>query len=158
MKTNGGFSHYNFAFGSNLTERLMLQRCGGDARLVGRGVLRDHRLEFVDGLATVVAAPGESVPGLVYDVTTEDGLRSLDRCEGVPTLYTRERVDVELEGIGPVSVSTYKMVRRELGAPSGHYLASIVNGARAHGVDAAHVLEAVERAERGERTCVRRAS
>ena len=98
--------HY-FAYGSNLDPQQMALRCPG-ATVVGLGELRDHRLTFPltshdwgGGVASVGVAHGESVWGVVYELTDEH-LAALDRYEQFVgpgdqhNLYDRETTSVQL--------------------------------------------------------------
>jgi hypothetical protein len=91
--------HLYFAYGSNLDVRQMGARCPG-ATLVGTAVLRDHRLVFCGhsrtwngAVASVVHAPGATVPGVLYELGVDD-LSTLDRREGRPHSYDRLTVTV----------------------------------------------------------------
>ena len=93
-----------FAYGSNMDDAQMAGRCPGAER-VGRAFLEDHKLGFVGrsytwygrGVATAVPADGERLPGVLWRVEGPH-FRALDRCEGVPTSYVRERVPVVRRG------------------------------------------------------------
>jgi len=131
--------HLNFAYGSNLDAGLMAMRCNGHSRRVGPAVLRGWRLAFegfapreggfVPGVfATVVRAPGAEVHGLVYEVTDRFGLAALDGAEGVPSLYIRENVTVELASGFSVEASTYLHQGGHYGPPERRYLDGILRG------------------------------
>jgi Gamma-glutamyl cyclotransferase, AIG2-like len=67
----------HFAYGSNMHVGLMRGRCP-DARVVGRAVLRDHRFLITrDGYASVTAARGGVVHGLLWRISPRD-LAALD--------------------------------------------------------------------------------
>ena len=83
-----------FAYGSNLDERQMHQRCP-EAVLLGRATLDNHALVFGgysarwdSAVASLVATPGARVEGVLYRLTDDDFAR-LDRFEGNPTVYER---------------------------------------------------------------------
>jgi len=136
----------NFAFGSNLDPRLMSARCGGDARRLYAARLKGWRLVFAAHLdrgrstgafasvRPVVLADGTLdrsvyVDGLVYEVSTPRGVASLDRCEGVPYLYTRDPVTVTRLDTGEdVQVETYLHCGRGYGDPGRGYLDGIIRG------------------------------
>ena len=88
-----------FAYGSNLSQDQMAHRCP-DARVVEKGFVEGFRLVFAGhsprwggGVATLVPTPGCRVQGLIYNVLASD-LDRLDRYEGHPTRYRRERLEV----------------------------------------------------------------
>ncbi|KAG7293842.1 hypothetical protein NEMBOFW57_003902 [Staphylotrichum longicolle] len=71
-----------FAYGSNLSLAQMAKRCPA-SYYIGRAVLPDYRWQINQrGYANVVAAPGSSVHGLVFELLDDDEAR-LDRNEGV---------------------------------------------------------------------------
>jgi len=84
-----------FAYGSNLDEGQMLERCPG-AKSMGHATLPNHALTFggfshkwSGSVASVRRAPGECVEGVLYRLPTAD-LDRLDRAEGHPHAYVRE--------------------------------------------------------------------
>jgi hypothetical protein len=138
-----------FAYGSNLDPEQMRQRCPGH-RVVGLAELRDHRLSFPltshdwgGGVAGLAVAHGESVWGVVHELTAED-LASLDRYEHFVgpgdqhNLYDRETVSVQLvradDGSFPrrLRVWTYLPRQANPSPPSRRYLDAIIEGARHH--------------------------
>jgi hypothetical protein len=83
------------AYGSNLHIIQMQQRCP-DSKLIGKGVIRDHELEF-RGVATIKPSPGVNVPVVVWSISKSDELW-LDRYEGVADgLYRKEMIEVQLQ-------------------------------------------------------------
>ena len=72
----------HFAYGSNMDRRLMRRRCPG-ARLIGGAVLRDYRFIITkDGYASVAAARGALVHGLLWRLTPRD-LAALNAYENI---------------------------------------------------------------------------
>ncbi|OGK12121.1 MAG: hypothetical protein A2Y63_03180, partial [Candidatus Riflebacteria bacterium RBG_13_59_9] len=102
------------------------------AKPVGVGVLRGWRfLINLRGVATIVADETSSVHGVVWELTDEH-LRSLDGYEGVPNLYRRKIVSVELAERGEVSCTIYIDESEggdEPGPPRAGYLEKILQGA-----------------------------
>jgi len=83
-----------FAYGSNLDEAQMRQRCP-DSVVLGRAALPNHALVFGgysarwdSPVASLGRLEGAEVAGLLYRVTDAD-LARLDACEGVPFAYGR---------------------------------------------------------------------
>lgn len=71
-----------FAYGSNLALAQMASRCPA-SYYIGRAVLPDYQWQINErGYANVIARPGYSVHGLVYELLGDDEAR-LDRSEGV---------------------------------------------------------------------------
>lgn len=91
-----------FAYGSNLDRGQMQRRCP-KAWVVGEAILDNHRLTFAGssatwgdlGVATCHRTPGRTVRGLVWHVSAKH-MRTLDRCEGAPWWYHRERFRVTM--------------------------------------------------------------
>lgn len=138
-----------FAYGSNLDPEQMRLRCPGH-RVVGLAELRDHRLSFPltshdwgGGVAGLAVAHGESVWGVVYQLTAED-LASLDRYEHFVgpgdqhNLYDRETVSVQLvradDDSFPRRLQAWTYLARQANPspPSRRYLDAIIAGARHH--------------------------
>jgi hypothetical protein len=92
---------FYFAYGSNLDETQMRERCP-TARRGLRAVLPDHALSFGGfshrwggAVASVLRAPGARVHGLLYAIGAED-IAALDRFEGHPFAYERvQRIVVD---------------------------------------------------------------
>ena len=140
--------HY-FAYGSNLDPQQMALRCPG-ATVVGLGELRDHRLTFPltshdwgGGVASVGVAHGESVWGVVYELTDEH-LAALDRYEQFVgpgdqhNLYDRETTSVQLvradDGSFPRRLHAWIYLAQAANPsrPSRRYLDTVLAGARHH--------------------------
>jgi len=138
-----------FAYGSNLEPNQMLARCP-QHRVVGLAVLRDHRIAFPlysqrwgGGVASVVTTHGESVWGVLHDLTESD-LAALDGYEGFRgpadqhNVYDRDHVTVELirpdDGSVPRRVLAWTYLARPSNPspPSRRYLDAILAGARHH--------------------------
>lgn len=138
-----------FAYGSNLDPEQMRKRCPGH-HVVGLAELRDHRVTFPltshdwgGGVAGLAVAHGESVWGVVYELTPED-LAALDRYEhfvgpgNQHNLYDRETVSVQLvradDGSFPRRLRPWTYLPRSANPspPSRRYLDAIVEGARHH--------------------------
>lgn len=120
-------SHVYFAYGSNLNDRDLRNRCP-DARPDATARLEGWRLTF-RGVADIEPAAGRSVHGALWWLSERD-LANLDSYEGVPSHYVRRAVKVET-GEGPREAITYVMARDSyLGLPSASYLDCIEAGYR----------------------------
>ena len=69
----------------------------------------------------------------------EGCLASMDRVEGVPTAYRRERVAVFDDAGQPQEAMTYVANRTGEFLPSRSYLEVILRGARAYGLPAEYI-------------------
>lgn len=66
------------------------------AEFVGKAILKNFAFEFAF-YANVVATPGESVTGVLWE-TTRKKIAELDRVEGYPSFYDRKSVPVYFNG------------------------------------------------------------
>ena len=132
------------AYGSNLNLEQMASRCP-TARVAGASLLTGHRLLFrgarAGAVATVEPFEEGSVPVLVWEITPADEA-ALDRYEGFPFLYRKERMRVKLNG-KTVTAMIYIMnvempvgCYRPLGQPGAHYYSVILDGYKDAGFDA----------------------
>jgi arsenate reductase len=141
-----------FAYGSNLEPVQMGARCP-EHRVVGRAVLRGHRVRFrgwgrdwKGAVATVEPEAGHDVHGVVFALS-EDDYRTLDGYEGydgpgAPTsLYDRVPARVKMEDGNVVDVETYVIRPRAEGRPSRKYLDAILRGMRHHSLPAGAIAE-----------------
>ena len=124
---------YYFAYGSNLNQKQMKERCP-DSKPLFTAVLPNYKLVFVGwsrqwrgGVASIKSFRGERVRGAIYEVT-EACLQRLDRYESG---YNRLKVTVVGEDDEPIEAITYvKTGRLEDATPSKEYLAIIQQGLR----------------------------
>jgi protein-tyrosine-phosphatase len=141
-----------FAYGSNLEPVQMGARCP-EHRVVGRAVLRGHRVRFrgwgrdwKGAVATIEPEARHDVHGVVFTLS-EDDYRTLDGYEGydgpgaVTSLYDRVPARVEMENGEVVDVETYVIRPRAEGRPSRQYLDAILRGMRHHGLPAGAIAE-----------------
>jgi phage replication-related protein YjqB (UPF0714/DUF867 family) len=124
--------HAYFAYGSNLCVTQMAQRCpsAADPR---PALLAEHDwLINQRGVATIEPFAGTHVHGVLWQVTDHD-LAILDRAEGVPVRYRRDRLTVHTDD-GPLHAWVYIDHRVETGAPRPGYLERIIAAAIHHGL------------------------
>jgi phage replication-related protein YjqB (UPF0714/DUF867 family) len=123
-----------FAYGSNLSVTQMAQRCP-DAVDPRPATLADHDWLINErGVATVEPFDGGEVHGILWQVSDDD-LATLDRAEGVPVRYRRDRLKVDTDG-GPVEAWVYIDHRVEPGAAREGYLERVIAAAGHHGFPA----------------------
>lgn len=135
-----------FAYGSNLDQMQMRQRCPA-AKLLGPAQLANHRLCFprrspVRDCAVASFEPhrGGIVWGVIYELEDDD-LKRLDEREGFdpinPAAVNRYcRVDVTVQrnpGERVEAVAYVAIPEDDPGRPSRDYLKHIIDGAVAHG-------------------------
>ena len=115
-----------FAYGANLDRKGMDSRCPGN-KPICRAVLKNYRLMF-KSVADIEEAENLQVQGALYEITPEH-LRSLDRFEGYPRLYTRKTVTVVGEDGSQIKAIVYQMTsRHQYSSPYQGYLNIILSG------------------------------
>ena len=138
-----------FAYASNLDPEIMRTLCPGHS-VVGLAALADHKLGFPrfsadwgGGLAGPQLAHGETVWGVVYDLTDDD-MRALDEREGFKgpgdqhNVCDRETatVDITRPDDGSIPRRLRPWIFQPRGSnptpPSQRYLVAIMRGARHH--------------------------
>ena len=141
------------AYGSNLSVRQMLERCP-EAIYVGTAELKGWRLLFKGSQSgsylTIEKKRGRKVPVLVWKVSELDE-KKLDVYEGVPRLYRREEMEVELHNladgsaIGTVKAFIYIMDENRItGQPSDWYYHTCEEGYLRFGFDTKILQKAYE--------------
>jgi gamma-glutamylcyclotransferase (GGCT)/AIG2-like uncharacterized protein YtfP len=143
-----------FAYGSNMDAATMERHCSGH-RVLGVAELPDHRLAFTrrskrtgTGVADILAAPGESVWGVLYELG-DSQLAAIDEKEGNGWAYQRKALTVLLhEGAAEYEAHAYAVIApdEQHVAPSSEYLELIRAAARARGLPRSYLdaLEALE--------------
>lgn len=149
---------YYFAYGSNLNMKQMKIRCP-EARPVGWGPLKDHRLAFkrldsdTDAYLTIEQAKGCFVPIGVWEISGNDETQ-LDRYEGYPELYIKEIIHLEFNVFDmPVPQTGDGIIYRMCEAsvydmPSAHYLKTCLEGYRDFDFPYLYIEEAYRRARK----------
>lgn len=143
-KTSNRNDQLYIAYGSNLNLDQMAKRCP-TAEIVGVSVLHGFCLRFRGSqgcaVATVEQANGSQVPVLVWRLQPQDEA-ALDRYEGWPHLYRKETLQITVNG-KKVSAMIYIMneQRYPYGAPSDHYLNTVLEGYKAAGFDTVPLIE-----------------
>jgi gamma-glutamylcyclotransferase (GGCT)/AIG2-like uncharacterized protein YtfP len=114
------------AYGSNMSTAQMRRRCP-DAKLIGIGWLPSARLEFYLH-ATVEASESseDRVPVAVWEISKADE-QHLDRYEGYPTYYTKERRRVKMDDGSEINGMIYIMKEIRNHPPTDNYYSGILN-------------------------------
>ena len=121
------------AYGSNMVQEQMAVRCP-DAKLIGTGYIAGARLEFY--LHATVEKTGDMrnrVPVAVWEISDRDE-RNLDRYEGVPSYYIKEKWPVRMADGSEIRGMIYlmKMIRKS--PPHTQYYDGIANAYRKLGL------------------------
>lgn len=126
-----------FAYASNMDPSTFKRRCPTAVPL-GRARLPGYRLAFTrysrqrrGGSADIVEDNAAEVWGVLYEVD-EACVHNMDRVEGVPIAYRRERVSVVNDAGEAREALTYIANRTGDFLPSKSYLEVILRGARAY--------------------------
>lgn len=130
------------AYGSNLNLEQMAHRCP-TAQVVGASMLKNWRLMFYS-VATIERHKGGKVPILVWRIQPRDE-QALDRYEGWPCLYCKERLRVTVSG-RRIYAFVYIMNTegRRYCTPGRGYLGTIHRGYLDADFDRGILLKAVE--------------
>lgn len=133
-----------FAYGRNMHARAMDVACPGH-RFLGAAELRGHRLAFTrrsartgTGVADILAEPGHSVWGALYELESEGALAALDLKEGAGWAYARRAVLVHgLDGAARQAFA-YAVIEPDAAhvSPSQDYAQALLDGARERGLPA----------------------
>jgi len=128
-----------FAFGSNLSsQRIRINNPSARFKQIAK--LDNYVLDFnyfskrwQGAAATIVPRDGEHVWGVLWELDIEH-LETLDKQEGVPKVYNRIEVQVEMGDGSKMSAYTYFLVKPEEKdkRPSKIYLDVILTGAKEH--------------------------
>ena len=121
------------AYGSNMVQEQMDYRCP-HARLIGTGYISGARLEFY--LHATVEKTGDMrnrVPVAVWEIDDADE-RSLDRYEGYPSYYIKERWPVHMDDGSQIEGMIYIMKLVSPEPPMKRYYIGIRDAYRALGL------------------------
>ena len=122
-----------FAYGSNMDESQMNQRCHDSPVLVGIARLNDYRFIInTRGVATVVTPSSHKVYGIVWSIT-ETCEKSLGDCEGVKyETYTKCTINVDIVTGKVVPALVYLASDSTHGSARSGYMEKIVAAAERH--------------------------
>lgn len=136
------------AYGSNMNLKQMALRCP-TAEKIGIGKVQGYGLLFrgcpANAFATIEPDPDRWVDAVIWEIEETDE-RSLDRYEGVPTLYQKKMIPVVMDDGKEIEGMAYIMDRRyRFGAPSSYYFSTILEGYRENGIPEEGLLRALVR-------------
>ncbi len=130
-----------FAYGSNMDDAQMAQRCP-DSVLLSRASAEGWRFRINSrGYATIVREHGAIVHGLLW-LLTESDVVSLNRYEGVAIgLYVIDTVNVQLANGRRDEAMVYVAADDRPGTPKARYIRGIMVAGRAHGFPREYLRE-----------------
>ncbi len=148
----GGSAMYYFAYGSNMNQQQMQQRCPASrftrkARLEGFRFVYDGYSRTREGAVANILeshAPGAMVWGGLFEITGDD-LAALDRYEGYPRSYQRRIITVRDKQGTAYETIIYYRTGKDLGRPSEHYRAIVIEGAEQCQLPGSYVASALAR-------------
>ncbi|HKS86627.1 MAG TPA: gamma-glutamylcyclotransferase family protein [Pseudolabrys sp.] len=119
----------HFAYGANMDRAAMRQRCPG-ARSVGPAVLEGHRFTIgLDGWASVAPRAGETVHGVLWQLTPRD-VAALHAFELLHQGLYDVHYLVVRHGSHGLRAMTYVLRRLGTGRPRPGYIEAIAAAAR----------------------------
>jgi len=137
------YRSYYFGYGMNTHPDQMAKRCP-DATLVGVAHLNDYRLVFRNH-ADIEIDVGNIASGVLWEVSDSDMI-ALDRLEGFPHYYLRQRVLVQTDTEAYIAW-VYSMAEQDYEmTPSTSYYDMCTEGYKHHGVSTVQLVEAKEAA------------
>lgn len=131
-------SSFHFAYGANMSAAIM-RRHAPDARPLGVATLPDHRFLIAgDGYASVGAARGSTVHGVLWKITPRDRIK-LDCWENIAAgLYRAEVLPVRRKQC-MVPALVYLARGKGEGVPKAGYLELVVEAAASWQLPEAYV-------------------
>lgn len=114
---------------------------------VGRGLVRNYGFEF-RYFANVIKSPGSQLYGTVWNISEQE-LSYLDEIEGYPLMYTRVKVEVQLDDGEKVLAEMYTMtpeMREQIGPeyPTKKYMDRLLSGYRHADLPMSQLTKALE--------------
>jgi cation transport regulator ChaC len=149
-----GATAWYFAFASNMSRAQMKSRAGEIleervARLENYELVFNKKARGGSATANIRPAPGQAVEGVLYKIN-EQAFRALDRFEGAPQHYRRIEVNVVDSNGQRVAAQAFIATKVEKGLrPAPHYLKTILDGAREHGLPEEYLKKIQAAAEAG---------
>ena len=147
LKESGGGRAIYFAYGSNMNDRQMKERCPSAARL-GIGHLPNHALCFAGysacwggAVASVTPRKDDRASGVLYTLDRDDMI-ALDGFEGHPFVYVRVLRDIVQRNGARIRAHVYIHREQFRVEPSPAYLSVLRNAYRLHGFDSHKLLHA----------------
>ena len=135
-----GGNMYYFAFGSNMSEQQMKERCGeNNYNFITIGLLKNYKFVY-DGhsvkrngaVANVVKDNNNYVWGVIYKIN-QKALNILDKHEGYKNkVYDRDVLIIRGNDNKIFKAYTYYRTGKEVGTPSEEYKETVKLGAEEH--------------------------
>ncbi len=144
-----------FAYGINMDEKTFKCRCQ-NYKFIGIGYLPNHRIGFTrkseiqnGGVADIIPDKSNEVWGVLYNIN-EESLNKLDKYEGYPYAYLREKKSVYLIGstnkYDKIEIKKYAWVyvvknKSNFIAPNAKYLNKIIEAAYEYSFPSDYIIQ-----------------
>ena len=136
-----------FAYGSNMDVQQMSYRCP-NAEVVRSVRLENYRLAYRGaGYATILPEQGSHVDGVLWSITTIDEIK-LDRYEGFPRHYAKQRITVKAKDGTEIEAMVYVMqppMRDHPKLPSQEYFDTVLRGKQQFGFSVPDTIAEINR-------------
>jgi len=130
-------SYLYFAYGSNCIDTEMQIRCKSAINL-GLATLPDNMLKTYMH-STVVPSTGDKVDGVLWRISNDADLDSLDKYEGFPYYYTRQVLKTNRgDAIVYIMVQEHKT-----GYPAPSYSARVLQAYKEHNISAKQYTDSI---------------
>jgi gamma-glutamylcyclotransferase len=143
-----------FAYASNMSRAQMKSRAGEIfeehvAKLENYELVFNKKARGGSATANIRLAAGQAVEGVLYKIN-EAAFRALDRFEGAPQHYRRIEVNVTSGNGQKIAAQAFIATKVDKGLrPAPHYLKTILDGAREHGLPEDYLQKIQTAAEAG---------
>lgn len=140
-------SVYYIAYGSNLNYENISSWCQ-NAEIIGKSILHGYKLAFKGSAdrysyLTLEHDENEAVPIGIYKLKQSD-IKMLDKYESFPELYSKEYLDVLVDG-KKIKVLVYVMNKKfDYHIPNDMYFQTCVDGYEDFGFDVKYLEDALE--------------
>ena len=132
------------AYGSNMNLEQMAYRCP-NSKIVCNGELHGWKLVFNIHADVIKGQKNDIVPVVVWNIADEDW-RMLDRYEGYPSYYVKEKVNVILASGKKEKAIVYVMAdnRKGIYPPASTYFNCIFKGYLDNKIDVNYLFDALD--------------
>lgn len=139
---------YYVAYGSNLNLDHFLKRCPS-AKFLGSSILVDKALAFKGdeeefSYLTIEEEVGSIVPIGIFELSYFDSLK-LDKYEGYPVLYSKDWIDIKLNGSVIKAMIYIIRPKYDYHLPSLKYFNSCLKGYDYFNFDREYLVDAIKR-------------
>ena len=130
-----------FAYGSNMDEEQMADRCPG-AKVLKKAEIADYQFAIDNrGVATILPKPGSKVEGLLW-IVSQRNIKTLDGYEGVAGgYYRKETLTVEVNGLQHEVLVYLSNAKCDRPGYRQGYMQKIIDAAKEHKLSKEYIDE-----------------